>query len=46
MLCCEISDRAQMSRTIIAARHFVLGGRESVKNIVTKTVFYVAATYM
>ena len=28
MPCCEISDRAQMSKTIIAVRHFALGGRE------------------
>ena len=26
---CEISDRAQMSKTIIAFRHFELGGREA-----------------
>ena len=29
MPCCEISDCAQMSKTIIAVRHFGLDGRES-----------------
>ena len=29
MPCCEISDRAQMSKTIIAVRHFGLGLRWS-----------------
>ena len=31
MSCCEISDCAQMSKTIIAVRHFGLGGRESLE---------------
>ena len=31
MPCCEISDCAQMSKTIIAVRHFGLGGRESLE---------------
>ena len=26
---CEISDRAQMSKTVIAVRHFGLGSHES-----------------
>ena len=34
MPCCEISDRAQMSKTIIAVRHFALGGRESLETAV------------
>ena len=34
MLCCEISERAQMSKTIIAVRHFALGGRESLETAV------------
>ena len=33
MPCCEISDYAQMSKTIIAVRHFGLGGRESLETI-------------
>ena len=32
---CKISDRAQMSKTIIAVRHFGLGGRESLETAVT-----------
>ena len=35
MPCCEISDRAQMSKTIIAVRHFAFGGRESLETAVT-----------
>ena len=35
MPCCEISDCAQMSKTIIAVRHFGLGGRESLETAVT-----------
>ena len=34
MPCCEINDCAQMSKTIIAARHFGLGGRESLETAV------------
>ena len=34
MPCCEISDCAQMSKTIIAVRHFGLGGRESLETAV------------
>ena len=34
MPCCQISDRAQMSKTIIAVRHFALGGRESLETAV------------
>ena len=35
---CEISDCAQMSKTIIAARHFGLGGRESLETAVSIVV--------
>ena len=38
MPCCEISDRAQMSKTIIAVRHFALGGRESLETAVIVTI--------
>ena len=38
MPCCEISDCAQMSKTIIAVRHFGLGGRESLE---TAVILYV-----
>ena len=38
MPCCEISDRAQMSKTIIAVRHFALGGRESLETAVTPKI--------
>ena len=31
----KISDCAQMSKTIIAVRHFGLGGRESLETAVT-----------
>ena len=31
MPCCEIGDRAQMSKTTIAVKHFGLGGRESLE---------------
>ena len=34
MPCCEISDCAQMSKTIIAVRHFGLGGCESLETAV------------
>ena len=34
MPCCEISDCAQMSKTIIAVRHIGLGGRESLETAV------------
>ena len=33
MPCCEISDRTQMSKTIV--RHFGLGGRESLESAVS-----------
>ena len=36
MPCCEISDCAQMSKTIIAVRHFGLGGRESLETAVSR----------
>ena len=36
MPCFEISDYTQMSRTIIAVRHFGLGGRESLETAVMK----------
>ena len=35
MPCCEISDYAQMSKTIIAVRHFELGGCKSLKTAVS-----------
>ena len=35
MPCCEISDCAQMSKTIIAVRHFGLGGCESLETAVS-----------
>ena len=38
MPCCEISDCAQMSKTIIAVRHFGLGGRESLETAVIKKI--------
>ena len=38
MPCCEISDCAQMSKTIIAVRHFELGGRESLETAVNHVV--------
>ena len=38
MPCCEISDCAQMSKTIIAVRHFGLGGRESLETAVIRIV--------
>ena len=31
---CDISDRAQMSKTITAVKHFALRGRESLKTAV------------
>ena len=34
MPCCEISDCAQVSKTIIAVRNFGLGGRESLETAV------------
>ena len=34
MPCCEFSDRAQMSKTINAVRHFGLGGRKSLETAV------------
>ena len=36
MPCCEISDCAQRSKTIIAVRHFELWGRESLETAVKK----------
>ena len=32
---CDISDCAQLSKTIIPVRHFGLGGRESLETAVT-----------
>ena len=40
MPCCEISDCAQMSKTIIAVRHFGLGGRESLETAVSVKLNY------
>ena len=34
MPCCAISNCAQMSKTIIAVRHFRLGGREPLETAV------------
>ena len=43
MPCCEISDLRSNVKTIIAVRHFGLGGRESletaVNNVVLPTLF-------
>ena len=39
MPCFGISDCAQMSKTIIAAWHFELGGRESLETAVNIEVF-------
>ena len=39
MPCCKISDCAQMSKTIIAVRHFGLGGRESLETAVNTAFF-------
>ena len=36
---CEISDCAQMSKTIIAGRHCGLGGRESLETDVANIVY-------
>ena len=41
MPCCEISDCAQMSKTIIAVRHFGLGGRESLETAVNPSSKFV-----
>ena len=40
MPCCEISDCAQMSKTIIAVRHFIfgLGGRKSLETAIIRLV--------
>ena len=38
MPCCEISDCAQMSKTIIAVRHFGLGGCKSLETAVIQIV--------
>ena len=40
MPCCEIIDCAQMSKTIIAVRHFGLGGRESLETAVNGKKFW------
>ena len=39
MPCCEISDCAQISKTIIAVRHFELGSRESLETAVNNNSF-------
>ena len=41
MPCCEISDCAQMSKTIIAVRHFGLGGRESLETAVKSFIEWI-----
>ena len=38
MPCCEISDCAEMSKTIMAVRHFGLGGRESLETAVNTSL--------
>ena len=38
MPCCEISDRVQMSKTIIANRHFGESGRESLETGVMRLI--------
>ena len=43
MPCCEISDCAQMSKTIIAGRHRGLGGRESLD---TDVILYIFNTWL
>ena len=43
MPCCEIGDYAQMSKTIIAVRHFGLGGRESLETAVIQIVGHTSA---
>ena len=43
MPCCEISDCAQVSKTIIAVRHFGLGGRESLETAVNLLMFLTSA---
>ena len=37
---CEISERAQMSKTITAVRHFRLGGRESLETAAIASMFW------
>ena len=46
MPCCGISDRAQMSKTIIAVRHFGLGGRESLETAVISFAVGLFYTYL
>ena len=43
---CDISDRAQMSKTIIGVKHFALGGRESLETAVTLQLVYSIYTYL
>ena len=45
MPCCKISDCAQMSKTIIAVRHFGLGGRESLETAVMMSFISGHATF-
>ena len=40
MSCCEISDRAEMSKAIIVVRYFGLGGRESLETAVRTKQYY------
>ena len=46
MPCCEISDCAQMSKTIIAVRHFGLGGRESLETAVKLSIFKLKSLFV
>ena len=37
---CKISDCTQMSKTVIAVRHFGLGGRESLETVVNYEIIF------
>ena len=42
---CEISDRSQMSKTIIAVKHFALGGPESLETAVRRRCIHIPMPY-
>ena len=44
MPCCEISDCAEMSKTIITVRHFGLGGREPLETAVKTNCMLIRST--
>ena len=44
MPCFEISDCTQMSKTIIAVRHFGLGGRESLETALITSFYFLEIT--